>query len=258
MPLFPDPVPSIAVSIESPRDLAGLQAAGRAVAATLKEVRRLVRPGVTTAELDHAAARVLARHGARSAPRLAYRFPGTICISVDDEAVHGIPGPRRLRAGQLVKLDVTAELDGYYADAAISVPVGQTRPAVGRLVSTATAALREGLGAARAGRPISAIGGAVEAEVERRGCHVLRELTGHGIGRAIHEPPTVPNHPDPAATAPLTEGLVIAVEPMIALGTNDVHLLDDGWTVATDDGSTAAHVEHTIVITSGAPLVVTV
>jgi len=245
------------VSIETPEDLKGVQAAGRVVAATLREVRRLVRPGVTTAQLDRAAARVFARHGARSAPRLTYDFPGAICISVDDEVVHGIPGARRLRAGQLVKLDVTAELDGYYADAAISVPVGPTRPAVGRLVATAGAALRQGLQAARAGRPVSAIGGAIEDEVERRGCYVLRELTGHGIGRAIHEPPTVPNHADPAAGQPLTEGLVIAVEPMIALGTGAVHLCPDGWTIATDDGSTAAHVEHTIVITADAPLVVT-
>jgi methionyl aminopeptidase len=246
------------VSIETPQDLEGLRAAGKVVAATLREVRRLVRPGVTTAELDRAAARSLARHGARSAPKLAYGFPGAICISVDDEAVHGIPGARRLRAGQLVKLDVTAELNGYYADAAISVPVGPARPAVGRLVATATAALRQGLSAARAGRPISSIGGAIEEEVERRGFHVLRELTGHGIGRAIHEPPTVPNHADPEAGQPLTEGLVIAVEPMISLGTREVHLLDDGWTVATDDGSTAAHVEHTIVVRDGAqPLILT-
>jgi len=245
------------LSIEHPDDLARLRAAGRVVAITLREVRRLVRPGVTTAELDRAAARVFARHGARSAPRLAYGFPGSICISVGDEVVHGIPGARRLRPGELVKLDVTAELDGYYADAAISVPVGRARPSVGRLVAAGTAALRAGLGAARPGRPVSAIGAAVEDEVERRGYRVLRELTGHGIGRAIHEPPAVPNHADPAASRPLTEGLVLAVEPMIAAGGADVELLADGWTIATRDGSVAAHVEHTVVITSGSPLVLT-
>src|SRR3954470_12036177 len=142
------------MSVDTPEDLEGLRRAGRAVSATLREVARRVRPGVTTRELDALAARVLARHGARSAPALVYGFPGTICISVDDEAVHGIPGPRRLRAGQLVKLDVTAELDGYYADAAISVPVGTTRPAAGRLVATAGAALRQGL----PGRPRRAPG----------------------------------------------------------------------------------------------------
>src|SRR3954470_1815458 len=163
------------MSVETPEELAALRRAGRAVSVTLREVARRVRAGVTTAELDALAAGVLARHGARAAPALLYGFPGAICISVDDEAVHGIPGPRRLRAGQLVKLDVTAELDGYYADAAISVPVGQSRPPVARFVGPPTARLRQGLGPARAGRPISAIGSAVEAEVERRGCHVLRE-----------------------------------------------------------------------------------
>lgn len=171
--------------------------------------------------------------------------------------MHGIAGARRLPAGQLVKLDVTAELDGYCADAAISVPVGRVRPSVGRLAAAAAAALRAGLGATRAGRPVTAIGAAVQAEVERRGCHVLRELTGHGIGRTIHEPPTVPNHPDAESDDRLTEGLVIAVEPMIALGAGDVHLRPDGWTIATDDGSVAAHVEHTVVVTAGAPLVLT-
>jgi methionyl aminopeptidase len=245
------------MSIEHPDELAGLRAAGRVVATTLREVRRLVRPGVTTAELDRAAARSLARQGARSAPRITYGFPGSICISVGDEVVHGIPGARRLRQGELVKLDVTAELDGYYADAAISVPVGRVRPSVARLVATGSAALRAGLGEARAGRPVSAIGGAIEAEVERRGARVLRELTGHGIGRTIHEPPSVPNHADPKASEPLTEGLVLAVEPMIALGGRDVELRPDGWTVATSDGSIAAHVEHTIVVTSGEPLIIT-
>src|SRR3954467_7762986 len=141
------------ISVDTPEELAGLRRAGRAVSATLREVSRRVRPGVTTAELDAHAARVFARHGARSAPALVYGFPGAICISVDDEAVHGIPGPRRLRAGELVKLDVTAELDGFYADAAISVPVGAVAPRVARLAAAAQAALRWGLGAPRAGAP---------------------------------------------------------------------------------------------------------
>src|ERR671928_1941360 len=136
------------MSVRTPEELEGLRRAGRAVAATLREVARRVRPGVTTAELDAVAARVLARHGARSAPALVYGFPGTICISVDDEAVHGIPGPRRLRAGQLVKLDVTAELDGFYADACVTVPVGRARPRAQRLVAAASGALRRGLAAA--------------------------------------------------------------------------------------------------------------
>ncbi len=245
------------MSVDTPEELAGLRRAGRVVSATLREVARRVRPGVTTAELDAHAARVFARHGARSAPALVYGFPGTICISVDDEAVHGIPGPRRLRAGELVKLDVTAELDGFYADAAISVPVGSVPPRVGRMAAAAQAALRQGLLAARAGAPVNAIGAAVEAEARRRGCAVLGELTGHGIGRSIHEEPTVPNVFVPAFDQPLGEGTVITIEPILGLGSDDVRAGDDGWTILTADGMPSAHAEHTLVVSAGEPLVLT-
>jgi methionyl aminopeptidase len=245
------------MSVETPEELAALRRAGRAVAATLREVARRVRPGVTTAELDAVAARVLARHGARPAPALVYGFPGAICISVDDEAVHGIPGPRRLRAGELVKLDVTAELDGFYADAAISVPVGRVAPRVSRLAAAAQAALRRGLEAARAGAPLNAIGAAVEDEARRRNCAVLGELTGHGIGRSIHEDPTVPSVFVAGLDAPLRDGTVITIEPILALGSDAVRPGDDGWTVLTADGSTSAHAEHTLVVSGGRPLVLT-
>jgi len=245
------------MSVRTPEELEALRRAGRAVAATLREVSRRVRPGVTTAELDALAARVLARHGARPAPALVYGFPGAICISVDDEAVHGIPGPRRLRAGELVKLDVTAELDGFYADAAISVPVGRVAPRVARLAAAAQAALRRGLEAARAGAPLNAIGVAVEGESARRGCAVLGELTGHGIGRDIHEDPTVPNVYVPGLDAPLAEGTVITIEPILALGSAHVRAAGDGWTVLTADGSTSAHAEHTLVVSGARPLVLT-
>jgi methionyl aminopeptidase len=245
------------MSVDTPEDLDGLRRAGRAVAATLREVARRVRPGVTTAELDALAARVLARHGARSAPALVYGFPGAICISVDDEAVHGIPGPRRLRAGELVKLDVTAELDGYYADAAISVPVGRVPPRVARLAAAAQAALRRGMAAARAGAPANAIGRAVQDEAERRGCAVFGELTGHGIGRSIHEEPTVPNVYVPGLDAPLAEGTVITIEPILGLGSHEVRSAADGWTILTADGAPSAHAEHTLVVSAGEPLVLT-
>jgi methionyl aminopeptidase len=241
------------MSIDTPADLAGLKRAGAVVAATLRELRRHVRPGITTRELDDVAARVFARHGARSGPILAYDFPGAICISVNDEAVHGIPGPRRLRDGDVVKLDVTAELDGYYADACISVPVGKPRPATARMVTAAQVALRKGIDVARAGAPRNAIGAAVEREVERRGFTVLRELTGHGIGTSLHEAPTVFNFHDPADDEPLTEGLVITIEPMIAAGDTEVRQLDDGWTLVTDGGSRSAHMEHTLVVRRDAP-----
>jgi methionyl aminopeptidase len=243
------------VSIDHPDELAALRAAGRVVAETLRELARRVRPGVTTADLDDVAAQVFSSHGARSAPAITYDFPGTVCISVDDECVHGIPGPRRLREGQLVKLDVTAELDGYYADACRTVIVGRGRPRDQRLVAAAQSALRRGMAVATAGNNVGAIGAAVQTEVERRGFSVCAELTGHGIGRAIHEEPDVPNV---AWDGPLlTDGLVITIEPIIAAGAGEVYVDDDGWTIRTDDGSSAAHFEHTLVITAAAPILVT-
>jgi methionyl aminopeptidase len=243
------------VSIDHPDELAALRAVGRVVAETIRELSRRVRPGVTTRDLDEVAARVFASHGARSGPQLDYDFPGTVCLSVDDEAVHGIPGSRRLREGQLIKIDVTAELDGFYADACRTVGVGRVRPREQRLAAAAQSALRRGLDAATAGANVGAIGAAVETEVAKRGFSVCAELTGHGIGRRIHEPPDVPNV---AWDGPrLTPGLVITVEPIIAAGAGDVYVDDDGWTVRTEDGSPSAHAEHTIVVTEGAPILVT-
>jgi methionyl aminopeptidase len=243
------------VSIDDPDELAALRAAGRVVAEAIREMARRVRPGVTTGDLDEVAAQVFARHGARSGPQLDYDFPGTVCISVDDECVHGIPGRRRLKDGQLCKLDVTAELDGFYADACRTVPVGTVKPREQRLSAAAQSALRRGLAAARTGNNVGAIGAAVQAEVERRGFSVCAELTGHGIGRRIHEAPDVPNigwdGPE------LTNGLVITVEPIIAAGAGEVYVDDDGWTIRTEDGSASAHFEHTIVVTDGAPILVT-
>jgi methionyl aminopeptidase len=244
------------MSIDSPEDLEGLKAAGAVVAATIRACRRAVRPGITTADLDAVAAREFARHGARSGPIITYDFPGAICISVNDEVVHGIPGARRLRDGDLLKIDVTAELNGYFADACVTVPVGRPRPASARLAAASQAALRRGIDVARAGAPRSAIGAAVQAEVEKRGFSVIRELTGHGIGRRLHEQPDVKNWPDPADDEPLTEGLVITIEPMIAAGSAEIAELDDGWTVVTLDGSRSAHFEHTIAIRRDQPALV--
>jgi methionyl aminopeptidase len=243
------------VSIDDPEELAALRAAGLAVAEAIREMSRRVRPGVTTKELDDVAARVFSAHGARSGPQLDYDFPGVACISVDDEAVHGIPGPRRLREGQLVKLDVTAELDGFYADACRTVVVGRGRGREQRLAAAAQSALRRGLDAATAGASIGAIGAAVETEVAKRGFSVCTELQGHGIGRRIHEAPDVPNVAWDGP--PLTQGLVITVEPIIAAGLGDVYMDDDGWTVKTEDGSPSAHAEHTIVITERDPILIT-
>jgi methionyl aminopeptidase len=245
------------VSVGSRKDVQALLAAGRVVAEALARMRALVRPGATTAELDRAAAEVFARHGARSAPQLAYDFPGVTCISVNDEAVHGIPGSRRIAPGDLVKLDVTAELRGYMADAAVTVPVPPVAPQDADLCAAAQAGLTAGIAVARAGATTGAVGAAVEAKVERRGFRVLRELAGHGIGRTIHEPPSVPNFGAAGDGDPLTDGLVITIEPIIASGTRKTTPAGDGWTVATADGGRSAHVEHTIIVRRGRPLILT-
>jgi methionyl aminopeptidase len=182
------------VSIESEAELQALQAAGRVVAKALAAMRHAACPGITTLELDEIGASVFRRHGARSGPRLDYGFPGVNCISVNDEAVHGIPSRRRLRDGDLVKLDVTAELDGFYADACVSVPIGRPSKQAVSLAASARRALDVALVTARAGVPLNAIGGSVEAAVLADGNSVCRDLMGHGIGRRIHEPPHVPNY----------------------------------------------------------------
>jgi methionyl aminopeptidase len=245
------------MGIECQADLDGLLASGRVVRAALDAMSAGVRPGVTTAELNAIGASVIARHGARSAPMLVYRFPAETCISVNDEVVHGIPGPRALRAGDLLKLDVTVEKDGYMADAAVTIPVGPASAGSLALVECARRAFQRAMDAARAGSRVNAIGRAVSREVRRRGLSVVRGLDGHGIGRTIHEEPRVPNVYDPTVSRRLTRGLVIAVEPMVTAGSGRVVDDADGWTVRTADGAPAAHYEHTIVVMDGPPILLT-
>jgi methionyl aminopeptidase len=245
------------MSIETPEELEALKAAGRVVADAIRAMRARVCPGVTTAELDEVGARIFAKAGARSGPQLDYGFPGTTCISVNDEAVHGVPGKRLLEHGDLVKLDVTAELDGLYADACVSVPVGQVSSSTRRLAEVSRRALNDALLVARAGAPLNEIGRTVETTVRAHGYSVCLDLAGHGIGRQIHEAPDVLNYHHPQLGEPLAAGLVITIEPIIAAGAGSVRDAGDGWTLKTRDGSYAAHSEHTIVITDGAPIVLT-
>ena len=194
----------VAVSINSPEELAGMRTTGEIVRLMLEAMKGQVRAGVTTAELDEAGAKVMGEHGARSAPAMVYGFPGTSCISVNEEAVHGIPGSRVLREGDLVKLDVTVEKDGFIADAAVTMPVGKVSDLNRRLVACAERAFAKAMLVARAGFRVVEIGRAVEREVRRSGFTVIRELGGHGIGRTIHEPPHVPNFADSEASQLLT------------------------------------------------------
>jgi methionyl aminopeptidase len=245
------------MSIDSNADWRGLRAVGRVVRLTLDALERETRPGVSTGELDRVAAAVLAARGARSAPSLIYGFPGTVLISVNDEVVHGIPGARRLASGDLVKLDVTVEKDGYIADAARTVIVGSGTDLSRRLAACAEAAFAAGAAVARAGSRVNEIGRAVEREVRRSGFSVIKGLTGHGVGRTIHEPPSVPNYYDAWQRDVLTEGLVVTIEPIITCGAAEAFEDPDGWTLRTTDGSLAAHHEHTLVITRGRPVLLT-
>jgi methionyl aminopeptidase len=261
------------MSIESAADWDGLRRVAHVVRLTLDALEAAVRPGTTTGALDDVAKAVFARHGAASAPARTYGFPGTVLISVNDEVVHGVPGRRRIEEGDLVKLDVTAELDGYIADAARTVIAGEPREAArtgrpndartaraqtGRdLRDCAVAAFVRALRVARAGHRVNEVGREVEREVHARGFRVADGLEGHGVGRAIHEPPRVPNRYDPGQTDVLTDGMVLTIEPIVTAGSADVTLARDGWTIRTTDGSRSAHHEHTIVITAGDPIVLT-
>ena len=245
------------MSIQTPEELMRLREAGRVVRETLAAMRRQAREGVTTAELDNAGIEVMRRNGARSAPAMVYGFPGASCISVNEEAVHGIPSKRTLRGGDLLKLDVTIEKDGFMADAAVTVPIGKVSPRKQELAQCAKRAFDEAILVARAGVRVSEIGRVVEREVRRSGFSVMRELAGHGIGRSIHEAPSIPNYADPEADEILTEGLVITIEPIIAAGNGRSVLEQDGWTIRTADRQPSAHYEHTIVITQGQPILLT-
>jgi methionyl aminopeptidase len=245
------------MSINGPEELAGMRAAGAVVCLMLQAMKSEVRPGITTAELDEVGAGVMRQHGARSAPALIYGFPGVNCISLNDEAVHGIPSKRALQQGDLVKLDVTVEKDGFMADAAVTVPVGEVTEERQRLVACAERAFANAMLVARAGFRVLEIGRVIEREVRRSGFSVIRDLGGHGIGRTIHEEPRVPNYADPEANQILTEGLVITVEPIIAAGSGRSFVAADKWTIVTADHRPSAHYEHTLVVTKGAPLLLT-
>jgi len=245
------------MSINGPEELEHLRKAGQIVRRVLEAMREQVRPGVTTLQLDQAGARVIEEEGARSAPALVYQFPGANCISVNEEAVHGIPRNRVLEDGDLVKLDVTIEKNGYMADAAVTVPVGTVEEESLRLAACAERAFQKAMLVARAGFRVMEIGRVVEREVRRDGFSVIRQLGGHGIGRTIHEEPRIPNYADPEAKQVLREGMVITVEPIIAAGRGAAVLEEDGWTLRTADCRRSAHYEHTLVITKGAPILLT-
>lgn len=246
------------MSIKSYKDLLALKEVGRIVRLALEAMATSVRAGVTTGELANIGGKIMRQNGARSAPRMVYGFPGDVLISLNDEAVHGIPSDgRKVNAGDLVKLDVTFEKDGFMADAAMTVPVEPASEDARQLTACAERAFRKAMKFARASHRVNEIGRAVEQEVRESGFQVIRELGGHGIGRTIHEEPSVPNFDDPTARRRLTAGLVLTIEPIVAMGSGEPRDSGDGWAVKTADGSLSAHYEHTVVITDGAPMVLT-
>lgn len=245
------------VTLKTPEQVATMRRAGVVVAEMLRRTSAAVRPGITTAELDRIAAVVLKEHGATSSFLGYYGYPATICTSVNEEIVHGIPGKRKLKDGDIIGIDAGAIVQGWHADAAVTVPVGRPSEAATRLIRATEEALRLGIAAARAGARLGDIGAAVQAFAERAGFSVVRNYVGHGIGRAMHEPPQVPNFGTAGQGRPVGPGLCIAVEPMLNAGGAGTRLRDDGWTVVTADGSLSAHFEHTLAVTGEGPIVLT-
>ena len=247
------------IQLKSPREIDAMAHGGRILARTLAELRAVVRPGMTTAELDQIAEEFIRGHeGAVPAFKGLYGFPGSVCISVNHEIVHGIPSRKRtLQEGDIVSLDVGVKYDGFYTDAAQTVAVGAISADDQRLLDVTRESLEAGIAAAVPGNHIGDIGHAVQSVVERAGFSIVRELVGHGVGHGPHEDPQVPNHGKPKRGTKLVAGLTIAIEPMVNAGLPGTRTLPDRWTVVTVDGKRSAHFEHTIAVTESGPRVLT-
>ena len=242
----------------SAAELERMREAGRLVGEVLTELAARVAPGVTTAELDELAEQRILRAGAIPAFKGYHGYPATICASINDEVIHGIPSGRRvLNEGDVVSIDVGASLDGYFGDSAVTLAVGQVSEEAATLLRVTDEALYKAIEFARPGGRISDIGHAVQHHVEAYGFSVVREFVGHGIGQRMHEEPQVPNYGEPGRGPRLTEGMVLAIEPMVNAGKAAVKLLGDGWTAVTRDGSLSAHFEHTVAVTADRPWILT-
>lgn len=245
------------IILKSEREINYLRDAGRIVAETHVEVKKAVKPGVSTLDLDRIAEEYIKSRGAIPAFKGYHGFTGNICSSVNEEVVHGIPGLRKLKTGDNVSIDIGAVINGYNGDAAITVPVGEVDAEVQRLLDVTEESLYKGIEQAVIGNRLSDISHAVQSHVESHGFGVVRDYVGHGIGRSMHEDPQVPNYGSPGRGPRLKSGMTLAIEPMVNLGTYEVKTLDDGWTVVTLDGKPSAHFEHSIAITDGKPEILT-
>jgi methionyl aminopeptidase len=246
------------MTIESQADVEGLQRIGGIVAQVLKRMLDAAEPGMTTRELDALGAQWLAEQGARSAPQLTYNFPGTTCISINEEAAHGIPGDRVIAAGDVLNVDVSAELGGYFADTGGTVVVPPTNPTKTRLCHAARTALDNAVACVRAGQPMNRIGAAIQRTAKTYGFRIIENLGSHGVGRALHEAPEhIPGYFDPSDKRVLEEGMVITIEPFLSTKSRVVSEAGDGWTLVGAKGNLSAQYEHTLIVTRGAPIIVT-
>jgi len=245
------------IILKSDRELGYLRDAGKIVAKTLEEIRRAVHPGITTLELDQVAERFIKSCGAIPAFKGYHGFSGNICASINEQVVHGIPGPRKLKNGDTISIDVGAVINGYYGDAAITLPVGEIDAEVQKLLDVTEQSLYKGIEQAVLGNRLGDVSHAIQKHSEACGYGVVRDFVGHGIGRSMHEDPQIPNYGLPGRGPRLKTGMTLAIEPMINMGTYEVRTLNDGWTVVTADGSRSAHFEHTIAITPDGPEILT-
>ncbi len=245
------------IILKSEREINYLRDAGKIVAETHVEVKKAVKPGVTTLDLDEIAEEYIKSRGAIPAFKGYHGFTGNICASINEEVVHGIPGLKKLKNGDNISIDIGAVINGYNGDAAITVPVGEVDAEVQKLLDVTEESLYKGIEQAIVGNRLSDISHAVQLHVEQHGFGVVRDYVGHGIGRSMHEDPQVPNFGSPGRGPRLKAGMTLAIEPMVNLGTYEVKTLDDGWTVVTLDGKRSAHFEHSIAITDGKPEILT-
>ncbi len=246
------------MTIETEGDVVALKRIGKIVSYVLQEMLDAAEPGMTTRELDSLGAQLLEKHGARSAPQLTYNFPGATCISVNEEAAHGIPGDRVIRAGDFLNVDVSAELGGYFADTGGTRVVPPTNPRKTRLCHATRTALAQAMKQARAGQPVNGIGAAIQRTAKAYGFKIIENLGSHGVGRALHEEPEhIAGYFDAMDKRILQEGMVITIEPFLSTKSRVVTEMDDGWTLVGVRGNLSAQYEHTMIITRGEPIVVT-
>jgi methionyl aminopeptidase len=245
------------IQLKTPEEIDRMAAAGRILARCHEILRAKARPGVTTGDLDAAAERFIRSQGAEPAFKGYRGFPGSICASPNSMVVHGIPGPYELKRGDILSIDIGVVLDGWVADAAITHPIGSVTPIAQRLLGTTRGSLFEAVEQCRAGNRLGDVSHAVQTRVENDGFAVIRSLVGHGIGRSMHEDPQIPNFGEPGSGPELEEGMVLAIEPMVNVGTHHVRMGQDNWAVYSQDGSLAAHFEHTVAITAEGPRILT-